>query len=115
MDRLARFAGTPALIVTEYPCEAETLPLVTEMTNGYVPVAVGVPEIVIVLPVDVASAKPRGKAPLATDQMNGPVALPVTVSVAPYGTVVVPFGSVAGEIPIVGCGDDGQLLFDGAV
>jgi hypothetical protein len=88
-----------------YACEAVVLPFVTLMTNGYVPVAVGVPLISVVDAVDVPRAKPIGKVPEATVQVKEPVAVPVAVKASEYGTVVVPFGSDAGVMERVGVED----------
>jgi hypothetical protein len=87
---------TAAPIVTEYACVAVVLPFVALTTKGYVPVAVGVPEIEVVEAVDVPRTKPVGRVPEATVQTNGPCAVPVAVRVCAYGTVVVPFGSDVG-------------------
>ena len=93
-------------IVTVYGCVAVVLPFVACMTNGYVPVAVGVPviDIAVVDAVELPSAKPVGKVPDATDHVNGPTAVPVAVSVCAYGSVMVPSGNVPGAIASVALG-----------
>jgi hypothetical protein len=89
-------AGDP--IVTEYACVAVVLPFVTLTTKGYVPVAVGVPEIEVVEAVDVPRVSPVGRVPEATDQVNGPTAVPVAFKATAYGKPVVPFGSDVGRM-----------------
>jgi hypothetical protein len=76
-----RSACGSAPIVTVYACVAVVVPFVTLMTNGYVPVAVGVPPIEVVEAVDVPRTKPVGSVPEATVHVNGPIAVPVALSV----------------------------------
>ena len=103
-------------MVTVYGCEAVTVPFVTLMTKAYVPDAVGVPEIGFAALVVVPRARPVGSVPEATDQVKGPVAVPVALSVTAYGKPVVPLGSVVGVMARVEVGfETGQLLFEGAV
>jgi hypothetical protein len=80
---------------------AVTVPFVALTTKGYVPVAVGVPEIEVVEAVDVPMESPVGSVPEATDHVNGPTAVPVAFSVTAYETVVVPFGSDVGVMTSV--------------
>ena len=91
--------GVP--IVTVYACVEDTVPFVTLMTKGNVPVATGVPETEVVASVEVPSVRPIGSVPEAMDHANGPVAVPVAISDVIYGTVVVPFGSDAGRMASV--------------
>ena len=76
------------------------------MTNGYVPVAVGVPLIIVVDAVEVPRVRPVGSVPDATVHAKGPVAVPVATIVTVYGTVTVPFGNVGGIMLSV---DDGLV------
>jgi hypothetical protein len=63
------------------------------MVNGELPAVVGLP---LMTPVEEFRVKPAGSVPTVTAQLT-PVA-PLTVSVAEYGTLTTPFGTVAGLI-----------------
>jgi hypothetical protein len=65
----------------EYAWEALLEPLVTLMVKFEVLVAVGVPVMVVVAPVEVPSTKPTGSDPAVTLQVNGPAAVVEAVSV----------------------------------
>ena len=103
--------------MTVYACVAVCDPFVTFTVKLYVFAAVGVPEMT---PVKAPIASPVGRAPDEMLHVNGPVALPVVVSVCEYATFTVPVGRVAGRMPRVTftvrvpmvCGPHDQLLSD---
>jgi hypothetical protein len=69
----------------------------TWMENGKVPVAVGVPMMLVVATEDEESPSPGGSDPDRTSHVYGEESPPDTTSVVvAYWTVVVPFGSEAG-------------------
>jgi len=70
-----------AVTLMAYACVAVVVPFVTLMAKGYVPVAVGVPLISVVDAVEVPRVRPVGRVPEAMIHVNGPIAVPVAVSV----------------------------------
>ena len=73
-------ASVVGAIVTVYACVAVILPFVTDAVNEYVPAVVGIPEIVAVTPKEL-SVNPGGNVPESICHVNGPVAVPVSLSV----------------------------------
>ena len=57
-------------------------PVDTETVKAKVPVAFGIPDIEVVAPVELVSAKPEGRVPEAILQLNGPGRVPVADKVS---------------------------------
>lgn len=90
--------GTGAgAMFTVYDCVDELPPFMTRMANVEVPAVVGVPAMVVVLPVlELFRNNPAGKVPEKRFQVNVPVAVVDAVNVCAYELLAVPFGNITG-------------------
>lgn len=70
------------MIFSRYNCVEEAVPFVTITVKVDDPASIGVPEIMLVVPVAaVSSAKPLGKVPEAMLHVKGPLAVVDAVNV----------------------------------